>query len=216
MTNAFPADYSQQLRSLMQTVGISSFKALSRAAGVSEWQVQQLRQGKATKMSVESLYHLSQALHISFVELVLAFTPLPIETIENTENTDKANLQQEYERLQTQLAHQRSLLQQEFQQNSLQILESLLLQLPTASYAAQQNPQLPAVRLLPLLQPIERLLKSWGIEAIAAVGDEVPYDPHLHQLLDGVAQPGDRVKVRYTGYHQGDKLLYRAKVSPTQ
>jgi hypothetical protein len=36
----------------------------------------------------------------------------------------------------------------------------------------------------------------------------------LHQLLEGTAQPGDLVKVRYTGYRQGDKLLYRVKVSP--
>jgi len=39
------------------------------------------------------------------------------------------------------------------------------------------------------------------VEAIAPVGAELSYDPQLHQLL-GRAQPGERVKVRYTGYCQ--------------
>jgi molecular chaperone GrpE (heat shock protein) len=123
-------------------------------------------------------------------------------------------LRREYDRLQAQLLQQRQELWQEFQQSSVQVLESLLLQLPTAAYAAQQNPQAPAVKLLPLLRPIEALLQHWGIEAIAAVGSEVPYDPQQHQLMEGTAAVGDRVRVRYTGYRQGDKLLYRAKVSP--
>jgi len=58
------------------------------------------------------------------------------------------------------------------------------------------------------------LLQQWGVEAIAPVGAELPYDPQQHQLLEGTAQAGDQVLVRYTGYRQGDKLLYRAKVSP--
>jgi hypothetical protein len=95
----------------------------------------------------------------------------------------------------------------------LQVLESLLLQLPTAVYAAQQNPQVSAVKLLPLLRPIDALLQQWGIEAIAQVGVELPYDPQQHQLMAGTAAMGDRVRVRYVGYRQGDKLLYRAKVS---
>lgn len=127
---------------------------------------------------------------------------------------DFQQLRQEYDRLLTQLQEQRDHLLQEFQQSSLQTLESLLLQLPTAAYAAQQNPQAPAVRLLPLLQPLDRLLQEWGIEAIAAVGAEVDYDPRWHQLMDGLAEAGDRVRVRYVGYRQGDKLLYRAKVTP--
>ena len=106
-------------------------------------------------------------------------------------------------------------MQQEFQQSSLQILESLILQFPTAAQKAQENPQLAAVKIVPLVQkPLEKLLQQWGIEAIAPVGAELPYDPQLHQLMEGNAQPGEIVKVRYTGYRQGEKLLYRVKVSP--
>jgi molecular chaperone GrpE (heat shock protein) len=87
-------------------------------------------------------------------------------------------------------------------------------QWPTAAYAAAQNQQLPAVRLLPLVQPVEQLMQEWGVEANASVGSEIPYDPQWHQLMDGTAAPGEVVKVRYVGYRSAGKLLYRAKVSP--
>jgi hypothetical protein len=88
------------------------------------------------------------------------------------------------------------------------------LQLPTAAAAATENPELSAVNLLPLLAPVSELLKNWGIETIAAVGEEVPYNPQWHELMEGAAEPGNSVKVRYIGYRQGEKLLYRARVSP--
>jgi molecular chaperone GrpE (heat shock protein) len=72
---------------------------------------------------------------------------------------------------------------------------------------------LPAVKLLPLVKPVTDLLKHWGVEAIASVGEIVPYDPQWHQLMERSAEPGETVKIRYVGYRQGEKLLYRAKVS---
>ncbi|MBF2073542.1 MAG: helix-turn-helix domain-containing protein [Synechococcales cyanobacterium C42_A2020_086] len=211
-------DHTAALRELMQRVGLSSFKALSRAAAVSKWQIEQLRQGRVAHMRVEPLLKISQALQIPLADLIARFSAGTLDAAclatPQANQTTLEQLQHEYQRLHTQLSEQRALLQQEFQQTSLHILESWLLQFPTAAYAAQQNPQIPATRLLPLLRPIDQLLQSWGVEAIAPVGSELPYDPHLHQLMDGSAQPGDRVKVRYAGYRQGEKLLYRAKVSP--
>lgn len=127
---------------------------------------------------------------------------------------EKANLQQEYQRLQAEIEQQKETLLQEFQNSSLQQLESWLIQWPTAAVVAQKNPNLPAIKLLPLIKPVAGLLKQWGVEAIASVGEEIPYDPQSHQLLEGHAEPGEPVRVRYVGYRQGDKLLYRAKVSP--
>jgi transcriptional regulator with XRE-family HTH domain len=202
-----PDSYAQKLRSLLQQAQIPSLKALSRAAGVSEWQVKQLSQGQAAKMRVEPLHRLAQALQISMVELVSLFSELAIEP------SPSSNLQQEYQRLQNQLQQQQSDSQQEFQNTSLQILESWLIQYPTAAYAAQQN-DIPASRLLPLMRPVEQLVKAWGVEAIAPVGAEVAYDPQVHQLMEGNAGVGEPVRIRYTGYRQGEKLLYRAKVSP--
>ncbi len=170
-------------------------------------------------MRLDVLLKLSQALQISLQELVATFSGqelLPNKTTPPQELLQQiTDLKTEYDRLQLQLQQQRLTLQQEFQQSNLQLLESLLLQFPTAAHKARENPQLSAVNIIPLVEkPLERLLQQWGIEAIASVGAELPYDPLLHQLMDGIAQPGDIVRVRYIGYRQGDKLLYRAKVSP--
>lgn len=204
--------YTDRLRARMQPLNLSSYQALSKAAGVSKWQIEQLRQGKAAEMRLNVLYQIAAALQISIDTLIQEFSDLTdspqTSTAENPAST--ASVQQS-DPAQT---PQREQLQQEFQQAALQAIESWLIQFPTAAYAAQQNPQLPAVKLLPLMRPIEQLLQTWGVESIAPVGTELPYDPQWHQLMEGTAQPGDKVRIRYTGYRQGDRLLYRAKVSP--
>ncbi|MDZ8136631.1 MAG: nucleotide exchange factor GrpE [Nostoc sp. DedQUE04] len=214
-----PMPHTQKLQDLMQQVGISSFKGLSRAAGVSERQLLRLRQGKLEQMRVDVLLKLSPVLQMPLNELIATFSTvelLPEKTAPTQELLQEiTDLRREYDRSQLQLEQQRELLLQELQQSSLQLLESLLLQWPTAAQKAQENPQLAAVKIVPLVQkPLEKLLQAWGVEAIAPVGAELPYDPQLHQLLEGTAQPGETVKIRYTGYLQGEKLLHRAKVSP--
>jgi molecular chaperone GrpE (heat shock protein) len=224
---------NEKLQELMQRVGISSYKALGQTAGVSKGQILQLRRGNITVMRLSILLKLSQALRISLDDLVTAFSgvsdsdvsdislnkPVSIQPVETNKEQDLLQkideLKQEYQRLQNKMEVSRQESQQEFILSNLQLLESLLLQFPTAAQKAQENPQLAAVKILPLVQkPLEKLLNAWGVEAIALVGAEIPYDPQWHQLLEGTAQPGESVKVRYTGYRQGDKLLYRAKVSP--
>ena len=259
-----PTDFTQKLQNFMFLVGIDSFKALSRAAGVSERQILRLRHGELAQMRVEVLFALAQVLKVSLNELITAFSSLNFPDFatkeSDTQNSQTQNsqtqnsqtqnsqtqnsqiqnsqtqnsqiqnsqtqnleslqkelttLKQEYSRSRIQLEEQKDLLQQEFQRTSLQSLESLLLQFPTAAQKARENPKLAAVNLLPLVQkPLEKLLHEWGIEVIAVVGSEIPYNPQEHQLLEGNAQLGDIVKVRYIGYRQGEKLLYRAKVIP--
>lgn len=217
MTQSPQQDFTHLLQPLMQRVGISSFKALSRQAGVSERQLKRLRQGQLRQMPLETLLKLSAVLNVPLSELLATFGGIEMGSEADSptgEEQSFASLQLEYQRLQTQLEQQRQTLMQEFQQGSLQVMESWLLQWPSAAYAAQQNPQLPAANILRLVRPIEQLLQQWGVDAIAAVGEELPYDPQVHQLMEGTAQPGDRVRVRYIGYRQRDKLLYRARVSP--
>ena len=220
MPNAqYPTPNTQLLQDLMQKLGISSFKALSRAAGVSERQLLRLRQGKLEQMRVDVLLKLSPVLQMPLNELIATFSNVELlqEKAAPTQDLleEIADLRKEYQRSQQQIEQQREILLQEFQESSLQLLESLLLQWPTAAQKAQENPQLAAVKIVPLVQkPLEKLLQAWGVEAIALVGAELPYNPQLHQLIEGTAQPGETVKVRYTGYLQGEKLLYRAKVSP--
>ncbi len=208
---------AELLQQMMQKADISSLKQLSRVSGVSELQLIRLQNGLMPKMQIETLLKLSKALQVPLNQLLSSFLPPSLQASDRQDDSSSAtveSLKQEYQRLQQLLKTQKQSLEQEFHSSSIQELESWLLQWPTAAAAAQKNPQLPAVRLLPLVKPVEKLLKKWGVEAIASVGEEIAYDPQWHQLIEGTAEPGDLVKVRYIGYRQGDKLLYRAKVSP--
>ncbi|MGB3642036.1 MAG: helix-turn-helix transcriptional regulator [Rivularia sp. (in: cyanobacteria)] len=212
-------DFTPKLLELMQQKDISSFKALSKLAGVSEYQIKRLRQGEIQQMRLEFLVKLSRSLQIDLSQLIISFsqTALIKQQVSTQQESSKeiTDLKKEYERLQNKLENQEKLLLAQFQQSSLQILESLLIQFPTAAQRARENRQLPAANIIPLIEkPIIRLLQEWGIEAIAEVGAELPYEPEIHQLIEGNAQSKGKVKIRYTGYRQGDKLLYRAKVSP--
>lgn len=218
MNKVLELNFTHTLQNLMQRVGFSSFRALSLTAGVSERQLLRLRRGEVQQMRVDVLIKLSEVLQITLSELVETFSQIKLVKEKVPQNPELlqqiTDLKTEYERSLGQLEQQRELLLQEFQQTSLQLLESLLLQFPTAAHKAIENPQLAAVKILPLVEkPLQKLLQQWQVEAIAPVGAELSYDPQIHQLMEGTAQTGDKVKVRYTGYRQGDKLLYRAKVS---
>ncbi len=204
-------DYSQRLHQYMQSLGISSFKQLRNLAGVSQGQILRLRRGEINQMRLEVLLKLSQVLEISLDDLRKQFSPQYSQ-----QYGESVTLKQEYERLQEKMAQQREELSQEFQLASLEILESWLIYWSAAAAAAKDNPQLPAVRLLPLVKPVEQLVAEWGVEMTAYVGEEVAYNPQVHDLLAGVAQPGELVRIRNAGYKYGGKLLHRAKVSPVE
>jgi molecular chaperone GrpE (heat shock protein) len=241
-----PSRDSTQLQAWMTAANISSFKALSRTAAVTEWQVRLLKNGKIQQMRIEPLQKISQALGIRLTQLLESvldeswhqseqaiapslnssstqpsIQPSIQPSTQPEESQRITQLQQEYDRLQRQLEQQRDQLRTQFQQASLRILEPWMIHFPTAAYHAQQQPDLPATKLIPLVRPVEQLLKSWGVEAIAPIGTELPYEPQWHQLREGSAQsgelqPGDLVCVRNAGYRQGEKLLHRAKVSPVK
>jgi transcriptional regulator with XRE-family HTH domain len=200
----------------MQAISISTYTQLCQHAGVSAMVIRRLRRGQIDQMQLGTLRKIAQGLQISLTELLTTFTP-PAFTppASPMQPARQNNLQQEYDRLQQQLNQQRETILQEFQQASLQTLESWLLQWPTAVYAAQHNPNAPAVKLLPLIKPVETLLQQWGIAAIGTIGETVAFDPQQHQVMGSSVNLGDPVRIRYVGYRQGDRLLYRAKVSPT-
>lgn len=197
--------YNQALLQLMQRVGISSFKALSRKSGVPEKQLRRLRRGEISRLRWEIFGQLSETLEVPVTELLATFASV---------GDANSEISQEYRRLASQLSEQRQELMREFQQSSLAVLESWLRQWPIAEDKARENPQLPAVNLLPLVRPVQQLVEEWGVESIAPIGSEVPYDPQWHQLAEGTAETGELVKVVGPGYRHGDKLLYRAEVTP--
>ena len=206
------------LQDLMQQVDLSDIDELSSVAGVARLQLIRIQRGLIKNISVGAIAKIARTLNLSIDGLIATFTGQTTQTSEpsssDEDNDALAACRNEYQQLMQQMSQQRETLEAEFQKASLETIESWLLQWPTAAAAVRQNPQLPEPRLLSLVEPVEELVKKWQIEAIAAVGEELPYDPQYHQLMKGVAEPGTPVKVRYVGYKQKDKLLYKAKVSP--
>lgn len=216
--NQDSADTNKKLlQDLMQQVNIADIDELSQVANVGRLQLIRIQQGLILNVSLGAIWKIAKALNRSVDSLIAIFVEQSLINNESPVSPAQGALsacQQEYQQLQQEMTQQRSTLTAEFQQATLETIESWLLQWPTAATAVRQNPQLPASRLLSLVEPVEQLLKQWQIETIAAVGEELAYDPQNHELMKGIAQPGELVKVRYVGYKQKDKLLYKAKVSP--
>jgi molecular chaperone GrpE (heat shock protein) len=229
-------DRTDDLRRLMQAASIPSFRDLRDRAHLSRRAIDTVRQGRAESLKYQDLMRLSQLLATDLPSFMKIFSNLSSEPVNDTENYldtgDEISISNrsddvpthisseltteyeiEFQRWQEKLIRQRQELRSEFEQEILQKLESMLLQLPTAVYAAQNNSTMPARNLIPLLRPLDELLKAWDIEPIAQVGEQVSYDPHWHELMDGEAEVGSPGIVRYVGYTRHGKLLYRARVS---
>ncbi len=228
----------QALKSLMTDRGIPSLVALSVKAGVSIGAVKRLQKDQALAMQVQTAAKLAQALEVSIEDLMhigdLSWASQTHKPQENHARTERSrsprvapgkspdgNLDgsfregagDEYDRLLQQFNQQEAHLQERFQRDSLQILEPWLLQWSAAAYAAQTNPQLTAVKLLPLLRPIETLLTQWGVTAIGVVGEELAFDPMQHQVMNSEdLVVGETVRVRFSGYDYRGQVLHRAKV----
>ena len=210
-------DYSPQLKQLMQQVNLASYRALGERAGVSQWTINLIRQGQIHRLRLELLLALSRTLQIPLPDLIELFSPPQDNLLPGSSGNPEPNvnaLRREYERLQQRLAQQEDDLRQQLQRDAIAMIESWLLQWPTAAHAVQQNGNLPASRLLPLTQPLQALLQSWNVVPIGTVGEEVAFDPQMHQPMGASPEPGQRVRIRYVGYLHGDRLLHRAKVSP--
>jgi transcriptional regulator with XRE-family HTH domain len=219
--NAMLSD-SESLRVRMEAVGISSFRALAQHSGVSRRQVDWLRRGKAQALSVQDALQLAATLKLSLAELLYLFgdtLPVPVnfgadETLKVAPYSQERVLLADPLQSSLEQENMKLCLLETFQAEVLDILESLILQWPTVAHIAQQNPSFSAVKLIPLLKPLAQLLQAWEIEAIAAVGAVVDYDPTLHQWMGDSTPPalGCSVQVSHVGYRQRERLLHRAKV----
>ena len=212
----------KRLQVLIERAGIADLNELSQRSKVARLQLLRIQQGLILNISLGAIAKIARTLNISIDSLFATFIepddePQPETAIaESSQNADSAlkACRQEYQKLEQSMTQLEARLKAEFQQESLAAIESWLLQWPTAATAVRQNPQLPASRLLSLVEPVERLIEQWDVSTIATVGDELIYDPQNHQLIKGTVQPGGLVKVRYVGYKKGNKLLHKAKVSP--
>ncbi len=180
--------HRQKLEQLMAEIGCKNLEELSRLSGLSSWQLQRVRHGLIAKLSSESLVKLANALQLPVSDL-LAHFQIPTMGTEDRSGESKI-LEQEYQNLQQKLDKQKEELAAEFQRQSIEAIESWLVQWPTAEAVARKNPDLAAVKILSLVKPIMQLLERWGVQPIDSVGDHVSYDPQIHQLIDG--QAGNR------------------------
>ncbi len=217
MTESNQNPASQALRQLMTSRDIATFKALSLRSQVSLGAIKRLQQGHILTMQVQTVAKIARVLEMSVDDLVRSFTTETTESIVSPQpKASNSEVQQEYDRLAQTLKHQETNLREVFQQEALQTLEPWLIQWSAAAHAAQTNPQLTASKLLPLLNPIDRLLIEWGVSSIGTIGEECDYDSALHQGMNADCQLGDRVRVRFLGYRyqnsNGNHVLHRAKV----
>jgi DNA-binding Xre family transcriptional regulator len=99
-----------QLQTLMQQVGINSFRELYRSTGISAHTINKLRSGNLNTLRWESIVKISDTLQISTSELIGIFGD------RQTESKDLSieSLQQEYQQLQEQHQQQRDTLRAEF------------------------------------------------------------------------------------------------------
>lgn len=202
----------QILHQWMIAKGIKNYLQLSRESLVSELQFYRLEHGLIDHVPLGVLKKIASALNITVNTLITDLTSDSLTTPLEEEN--QGDLKTEYQRLLVENEELKDNLILEYQRDTIIILESLLLQLPTFIHAINQNPDIPATQLLPLMQPLNDLLEMWEIETIGKVGEVVEYNPQLHELMEDIVEEIDKVKIRYVGYRQGDDLLYRAKVSP--
>ncbi|MFN5857595.1 MAG: helix-turn-helix domain-containing protein [Pseudanabaenaceae cyanobacterium] len=220
------SDFSQRLKQFLFTVKLTSFRQLEIKANVSRHTICQLRDGHAEKISYQELHRMAMVLNCSVTDLVSVFASDLIYSDDSATVTDSApspvtSLAKSISPsggtapLSKQQQESITIAKLELQREALQVLETLLIQLPTAIHAAEQNPTLPAKNILPLLRPINTLMHRWQVTAIGTVGQSIPFDPRRHTLIEGTADPGQPVTVRYVGYEQRGKIFYRAKVSST-
>jgi transcriptional regulator with XRE-family HTH domain len=223
-------DSQAALRRLMERVQLTSWRSLSAASGVSIGQIRTIRQGRLNRLTLGTIDRLAQALRCSRTDFLTTFetlgtletseTPTKLETLVISDPSDQSPakpdqasvLQAECDRLRNELDHQAADLAHRFQTQSIDQLESFLTFWPVAADRARRDPNLPAIKLVPLLKPIESLLSFWQVETIGAIGQIAEFDPIQHQPIGDQPHSGDRVRVTHCGYRHGDRLLFRAKV----
>lgn len=199
------SDTETILRELMNQAQIRDYLQFSRKSGVSELQFYRLENNLLDNIPLGVIKKIAQTLNISVTTLIDHLSN-NLDLFNGNSQENSLNKNQELN----------ANFMAEYQQETISILESLLLQLPTVIYAVNNNPDLPASRILPLLQPLNQLLSTWEIETIGKVGDMVNYNPQEHELMENndlTLEEINQVEIRYVGYRQKDKLLYRAKVS---
>lgn len=133
-----------------------------------------------------------------------------------TELEDKIkNLEGKCEDLTEKLENLPSELINNWQQESFNLLQTLLANYPTAKSMIKLKPDLSAKNVINLLKPLDKLLAKWGIESIGKPWERVAFNPQIHYSNEENLTPNELVYIRFIGYSHGDNILLPAKVSRT-
>jgi len=90
-----------------------------------------------------------------------------------------------------------------------------LSQLATMQALCEAGREVRVGDVLKLAKGVEAALLENGVRRVGGLGEQVAFDPRLHQPLTQVElQPGLAVRIRFHGYRLGETVLLRAQVSP--
>jgi transcriptional regulator with XRE-family HTH domain len=184
---------------LVQQAHFSSLSALSRQCGVSLSTLRRLERGQFANTRLSTFHRISEALEIGVAVL-----------IGELQNQPGDPWKVEYERLVQQQALQEARLREQWDRQFFTTLELLLVQLPTVRKAFTLNPDLSIEVLLNLLHPLDQFVEASGFTTIGTPGEEVAFNPQLHQGSGFIS--GQQVKIKTIGYHYRGQLLLRARV----
>lgn len=122
-------------------------------------------------------------------------------------------LKAQCQQLKLELQQQAQQLKQDFQDETLRKINSLMINYPTAKKMVEVKQDLPAKNLIALLTPLDTLMQTWGFEMIGQPWEKVTFDPQFHQGDSDNIKVGETVYIRFVGYRDGERILYPAKVS---
>jgi transcriptional regulator with XRE-family HTH domain len=203
-----PAGTEALIAAAMARSGFAHFRTLAQAAAISDHQLRQIRRGQVAQLRLATIQRVAAVLDLDWH--LLADPPNSPEPTPPT----NSELQSEYRRLEQRSAQDSARVQLEVQRSALTILEPWLKNWPKVIQAVKTSrPELPVAQVLGLLGPIDRLLDSWDLSWIGAIGETIAFDPTEHVAIEGIPNIGDPVMVRRPGYRQGDVLLARAEVA---
>lgn len=131
----------------------------------------------------------------------------------NEANNKIKELNDKYEELNNQLETLPTKLKSQWQEEIFNALQYLLVNYPIAKIIAKLKPNTSIKNFIPLLKPIDELLKQWQIETIGKPWEKSYFNSEIHYSDEEKIAPNEEVYIRLVGYKQGDKILSKAKVS---
>jgi hypothetical protein len=204
---------------LMQRVGIPNWKALKAKSGLNKTAFLQLRDNEAAKLKFTEITNLATILNLPIFELLEKLSILQPNPELELSRQECSKLQQQLQQIATEketLRQQPVELTNEFRDfSTFEQLQTLVTNYSSIYQMVDENPELPAKNLLSMFTPLDNLLSEWGYQPIGKAGEQVAYNPQIHQPDATDISEGELVYIRFVGYQHQDKILCLAKVSRT-